>query len=426
MREQKGLTEYSNGVDTAMKHFSSYDDQNPIKMEAIVAGPISLHIQPRFGEQAGVSRKMFEAEQVALTAAGSAFHTGVALQKLGIGTGLMGKVGDDDFGRILLQALEPYGPLLTESMIIAVGEASSCAIVVEKPGREHTVIYSPGCNKTFSVNDIRYRLLENIALFHVATPALLPCMYQNNGEGLLALMQQAKERGVTTSLDLSFPTLLGVKPEWNEMLSAVLPSVDVVLVNVETLLFLLRRPLYEKFTARANKIKPVDRVSPELVSTLARTLMEMGPKMVGLKLGHRGFYLRTASFALLEQMGRAQPSGLVNWADREIWAPCFKVDVTSSTGAGDTALAGFLLGLLRGMSPVAALSAACAVGASSVEAPDALSGVRSWPEIMERLAAGWPRLLPGKKVRTPLDMEAFKWRWSETDEVWLGPEDSRY
>jgi hypothetical protein len=85
--------------------------------------------------------------------------------------------------------------------------------------------------------------------------------------------------------------------------------------------------------------------------------------------------------------------------------------------SGDAIIAGFLMGSLRGMMPVATLSAACAVGACSVEAADALSGIRSWPETMERIAAGWSRLLPEKKGRPAQDMASFKWRWNESQEV---------
>ncbi len=168
-------------------------------------------------------------------------------------------------------------------------------------------------------------------------------------------------------------------------------------------------------------------VTPETISELGQLLIDLGARVVGLKVGPRGLYLRTATAEALEQMGRAQPTtmNLVNWADRELWAPCFETKVVGTTGAGDATIAGFLMGLLRGMTPEATLAAACAVGACNVEAADALSGIRSWPTTMERIAAGWPRLRYEKKGRSALNMTAAGWRWDRTHEVWMGPMDPR-
>ncbi|GCE19771.1 carbohydrate kinase family protein [Dictyobacter kobayashii] len=151
----------------------------------------------------------------------------------------------------------------------------------------------------------------------------------------------------------------------------------------------------------------------------------MGVRIAGIKVGHRGLYLCTNSIESLEHMGRAQPTKLSAWANRELWAPCFETPVIGSTGSGDATIAGFLLGLMRGMPPEATLSAACAVGACSVEAADALSGIKSWPETLERIASGWPRLLLKSKHRkSPLDMSHFGWHWQENLEVWTGPRDA--
>src|SRR2546430_11080914 len=117
----------------------------------------------------------------------------------------------------------------------------------------------------------------------------------------------------------------------------------------------------------------------------------MGAKIVGLKIGDRGLYLRTANAAILAKMGRCQLEDVVPWSNRELWAPCFATQMVGTTGSGDATIAGFLMGLLRGMAPAETLKAACAVGACNVEAVDALSGIRTWPEQAERSAAGWLR-----------------------------------
>jgi sugar/nucleoside kinase (ribokinase family) len=98
------------------------------------------------------------------------------------------------------------------------------------------------------------------------------------------------------------------------------------------------------------------------------------------------------------------------WADRELWAPCFDVEVVGTTGSGDATIAGFLGGLLRDMTPAEAMTMAVAVGACNVEAPDALSGLHSWEETTKRIARGWSRL--------PLTLDAPGWRWDTQLNLW--------
>ena len=69
--------------------------------------------------------------------------------------------------------------------------------------------------------------------------------------------------------------------------------------------------------------------------------------------------------------------------------PCFDVQVIGTTGSGDSTIAGFLAAILHDLPPDKALQAALAVGACNVEAPDALSGLRSWEATLERIHAGW-------------------------------------
>ena len=72
-----------------------------------------------------------------------------------------------------------------------------------------------------------------------------------------------------------------------------------------------------------------------------------------------------------------------------IWHPCYGVEVSGTTGAGDAAIAGFILGTLHGFDPVQTVQAAVATGACCCEAADAVGGVKPWDEIQVRIAGGW-------------------------------------
>jgi sugar/nucleoside kinase (ribokinase family) len=401
------------------------------KIEAVVAGHICLDIIPtlRGDDISFAPGRLIEAGKAVLATGGPVSNTGLALHKLGVNTRLMGKVGDDLFGQATLQVIESFGRGLASGMVIAPGEASSYSVIINLPKTDRIIIHAPNCNDTFGADDVRYDFLETSGLFHFGYPPLMARMYQDSGAELVDLFRRAKACGVTTSLDFSLPDPVSAAShaDWRQILSATLPYVDVFLPGVEEMLQILQRPLFDKLSSKAGSTGLLDLVAPELISEMGKTLLDMGTKVVGLKAGHRGLYLRTGTVEKLERMGRAQPTQLRTWAERELWAPCFITQVVGTTGAGDATIAGFLLGLMRGMTPVATLSAACAVGACSVEAVDAVSGIKSWPETLERIAAGWPRLLlKSKHKKSPLDMVYAGWQWNERFEVWSGPDDSSY
>ncbi len=139
----------------------------------------------------------------------------------------------------------------------------------------------------------------------------------------------------------------------------------------------------------------------------------MGVRVAAIKLGDRGLYVRTSSRAALVGFGRARPAELDAWADQEMWAPCFAVDVAGTTGAGDATIAGFLCALLRGLPPANAVTAAVAVGACNCEAADALSGIRPWEQTLARVARGWRR--------RPLALDAPGWSYDAAQALWIGP-----
>ena len=90
-------------------------------------------------------------------------------------------------------------------------------------------------------------------------------------------------------------------------------------------------------------------------------------------------------------MGRARPTDVAAWANRELWAPCFQVDVVGTAGSGDATIAGFLSALLRDMTPEQAVNAAVAVGACNVEAADTLAASAPGMRRCVRMAAGLGR-----------------------------------
>lgn len=372
---------------------------------AVVAGHICLDIIPHLPPldlyaslKPGV---LIEIGAAVLSTGGPVSNTGRNLHTLGIKTWLMGKVGDDAFGRMILELIRAQDPDLAQGMIVVPGEVSSYSLVISPRGMDRAFLHCAGANHTFSADDVDYDILRQARLFHFGYPPVMERMYANDGEQLEELFRRAKATGVITSLDMSMPDPQGPsgRVNWQKVLARTLPYVDVFLPSLDELLALLRREL-----PAAQALDDV------VVSEVAEEMLALGAKIVVLKLGQRGLYLRSGERGVTD----VPDSG---WRNRELWAPCFVPQpLVGTTGAGDATIAGFLAGLLRGQTVEAALTSAVAVGACNVEAADALSGVRPWEETQARIAAGW--------ARQPLTINAPGWVWDEEYALWVGPGDT--
>jgi sugar/nucleoside kinase (ribokinase family) len=387
-----------------------------VDKSCIVAGHICLDVIPTLlthGDFASAFQpgRLLEAGQVVMSTGGAVSNTGLALHKLGINTRLMGKIGQDLFGQAIVDFVKGFDPNLADGMQVAPGEASAYTIILSPPNTDRIFFHCPGANDTFVAADVDYEALKQASLFHFGYPPLMKRLYQNDGAELVNLFKQAKAAGVTTSLDMAMPDPNGPSGQanWLTILKHTLPYVNLFLPSIEEILLTLYRDTFEQ--VQAGKVQ----IDPPLLSKIAGDLLAMGAKIVLLKAGELGLYLRTAGESLLSEMGRAQPAAITRWANRELLAPIFQIEPVGATGAGDSAIAGFLAALLRDLPPTETLTIAAAVGACNVEAADAVSGIRAWEETLARIEAGWPR--------RKLEMDAPGWRFDESRQLWVGPKD---
>ena len=384
----------------------------------VVAGHICLDIIPEFPKNVGpggktlVPGKLIDVGPVRISTGGAVSNAGVALHRLGVPVSLMGKVGDDMWGQVVLDLLHRHDPALAQQMIVVPGENTSYSVVISPPDSDRIFLHFPGANDTFQESDLPYHRLVNAAVFHFGYPPLMRRMYDDGGTQLTSLLATVKKYGLITSLDMALPDPVSPagKTDWKGLLRMALPQVDLFIPSLEETLFMVDR---ERFGPRVMAGEALSMADGALLSDIAGTLMEMGAPIVALKLGNQGLYLRTA----------ASPEKLwfladaPRWAGHELLAPCFQVDVAGTTGAGDCTAAGFILGLLLQFSPAETVIGAVGVGACCVEQADAISGVPPWEQVQKRIAAGWSR----RKVDIPLK----GWKWDETVSVWRGPADRR-
>ncbi len=383
---------------------------------AIVAGHICLDIIPDVSAiEPGTFNANFrpghllEAGSATLSTGGPVSNTGLALHKLGVPVRLIAKVGDDSFGHVVTRIINAVDPKLLSGMELDPQAITSYSIIISPPHIDRIFLHCPGANHDFGSVDVNTEQLAQTDLLHFGYPPLMRRIYSNDGRELADLMHRAKTLGVTTSLDLCYPDPHSEagQLDWVALFRSALPHVDVFAPSLEELLFMLRRQTFNDLSARGSI---VEQATPELLHDISAELIALGVKIVLIKLGARGAYLRTADINAINQLGRAAPSDRAAWANREVWAPCFQVEVVGTTGSGDATIAGFLSALLREASPVEAMTMAVAVGACNVEAADALSSVRSWDDTTQRIEQGWARL--------PVKVKAPGWQWNDQSQLW--------
>lgn len=371
-----------------------------MRKKVIVAGHICLDITPVFPPRTvndikEVLRpgKLIEMREADVHTGGAVANTGLAMKLLGADVRLMGKIGDDPFGEMVLDILKKYGA--QDGMLIAPGETTSYSVILAVPDIDRIFLHNPGTNNTFRADDIPDEALKEATLLHFGYPPLMRAMYQNGGAELLRMFQRAKEAGVATSLDMAAvdPASAAGQEDWEGILERILPYVDFFEPSVEELCYMLDKARFADLQARAagrdiTEILDVDRD----VKPLADQCMEFGAKVLLIKCGAPGLYYRTAGAEVLQGIGMKAGLDPKAWAGLEGFERSYVPErVLSGTGAGDTSIAAFLAAMLDGYPPEKCLQYATATGASCIEAYDALSGLKSFEELDEKIEAGWKK-----------------------------------
>ena len=350
--------------------------------EVVVAGHLCLDIIPALpGPVALRPGTLTEVGAASFAAGGGVSNVGLSLLKLGVRTKLMGRIGRDAFGETLQALLTAHAPDAADTLQTG-AESTSYTLVISPPDTDRSFLHYPGPNALFAPSDIDLKVVEAAKIFYFGYPPLMKRFYEDGGEGLAKLFEKVKASGVTTALDMTLPDPKAAsgRVDWGAFLARVLPFVDVFLPSLDETLFMLEPTHF---------LKPLEPMPAPFLGDLAKRVLELGAGVVGFKLGEDGFYIRTGDEARLSKSGHVAPTP-ESWANRELWSPVFETTPKGTVGAGDATFAGFLAALLRGLGPEEATTMATAVGACSVEAADATSGVQTWAETVTRVQT-WPR-----------------------------------
>ncbi len=261
------------------------------------------------------------------TLTGTDFHTffggkganqAVAAARLGAEVHMIGKVGTDDFGRQLKEALA--ADRIHVDAVEAVEGPSGVALILTGASGENSILVVPGANGKLTPADLdRHR--AKLATASVVLAQLEVPMATVEHLGRLCA-------------ELKVPLVLDPAPA-AEIHHSLFENVSWITPNESETLALI---------GTSNGHGGEDAES--FRASAAQRLLAFGPKVI-LKLGGDGAYLATHS-------GRRER------------VPAFRVAAVDSTAAGDAFNGGFALALSEGLELVEALRFASAVAAISV------------------------------------------------------------
>lgn len=369
-----------------------------MEKKIMVAGHLCLDITPVFlpGKSQNLSDylipgKLIQMDPATIHTGGAVANTGLALKKLGADVRLVGKIGKDAFGDLVLGIMRKYGA--DQDVVVDEKDNTSYTIVVAPPGVDRIFLHSPGANDSFGTEDIPEEKLSDLSLFHFGYPATMKRMYKGGGAELLHMLKKVREKGIAVSLDLvavDEESEAG-KEDWGQILADVLPYVDFFVPSAEELCYMLDHDRYETWMKRADGKDVTEILNVEEdIRPLADQAMKLGAKVLLIKCGASGMYYRAGAKEVIQKIPKAAGLDADGWAGKEGFFQSYVPKrVRSGAGAGDSSIAAFLCAALRGYPMEQCVSLAAAEGASCVEEFDALSGIKTLEELEAKIKSGW-------------------------------------
>jgi len=300
------------------------------KYDLLVIGEINpdiilrgADVVPAFGQ---VEKLVEEAE---LTIGSSSVITACGAARLGLKVAFVGVVGDDLYGRYMLNAMQERG-IDTTHCIMDPTLQTGFTVILAKLDGDRAILTFSGTMAALQPQQINRDLLTQSRHLHVGSYFLL----DNLRDGLPDLFAAAQAQGVTTSLDTNWD------PQEQWQISSILPHCDLLLPN----------------DTEAQKLAGCDNLETALTK-----LAKIVPTLA-VKLGAEG--------------GLAQQGG------EGIRLRPFSVEIVDTVGAGDSFNAGFLYGYINHWSLRKSLQLALACGSLSTQAA---GGTTAQPTLAEAL-----------------------------------------
>ena len=370
------------------------------KTKIIIAGHICVDFTPPFDvekfnkiDEVLLPGKLIHVGAANFYPGGVVVNTGLAVKILGAEVLLMGKIGKDAFGKMIIEFLKDYNA--EEGIIIDSESSTSYTVVLAVPGIDRIFLHNPGANDSFSADDIDYSKCEDAVLFHFGYPPLMKKMYLDSGSELTKIFKRVKEKNCITSLDMAAidENSDAGNADWSTLLENTLPYVDFFMPSIEEICFMLDRSKYHELQQRASGVDVTHVLSIKNdVAPMAERLINMGCKIAVIKCGAAGFYYKTADKNSFEDLEKISSIDFSSFISKEGFEKSFVPDVIiSGTGAGDTTIAAFLTAMIKGYKFEKCLAYASGTGACCMSSVNALDALKTFDKLEEKISKGWKK-----------------------------------
>jgi sugar/nucleoside kinase (ribokinase family) len=255
-------------------------------IEIVAAGHTCLDLIPAFTIEGTVDKmtdvlvpgKMINMGGCVVVGGGPVTNAGVSIRRLGVKTELIGKIGNDDFGKEILSWYEEHEGHF-QGIKAVDGESTSYTIAICIPGIDRFYLHHCGANDTFGYDDMNFDLVYRSKLMLFGYPPWMKRLYENTGAELTKILKKTKELGTTTVLDLSIPDTSGYgdKIDWLAILKNWVPFTDIMVPSAEEVFyFLYKKEFLKKKANLGPKESVLDYLTVKEISTLGKDLLDMG------------------------------------------------------------------------------------------------------------------------------------------------------
>jgi sugar/nucleoside kinase (ribokinase family) len=268
--------------------------------------------------------ELIRGKEITMEAGGSCPNTLAALGLLGLRVALMGKIGDDDLGRVFEEKITAKN---VHSRLQKCKEKTGTSIILITPDKERTMNTHLSACREYGEDDLSVEVIDSSRFFYFTG-------YMWDTETQKTAVKKAIQRALGSGLQIIFDAAdpFAVERYREDFLVLINDSVDIVVANAQEAQILTG----EKIEEGVKKLGKHARIA----------VVKNGAE--NTHIFSEGTYLNV---------------------------PSFHTDVKDTTGAGDAFSAGFIYGLIKGHSlymcgKIASFVASKTIEKIGAQAPD--------------------------------------------------------
>ena len=286
-------------------------------------------------------------------AGGAPANVAIAVSKNGLASSMCAKVGDDDFGRFLMDTLKEYNVTPAAPELCREAVTTMAFVTLKEDGdRVFTFARKPGADMMLSEKDVKEEDIDDAAIIHAGSCSLSA---QPEADATVRAMRLGHEKGKMVSFDVNYRNVM-----WDDDEAACTKAVMDVLAYVDFL-----------------------KISDQEV------------EMMGGEAGIRDLMEKYGVKLVVETLGADGAQAFLG--DEVIKVPGRKVKAVDATGAGDAFWGAFLASLrIQGVEKASDLTSEIvrtamdygnASGCICVQSKGAIASIPTREKIEEFLAA---------------------------------------